>query len=142
MMGEARGEIDRLHIGLAERVGRWSLVAWVLATAGMVAVDARAAAGFALGGGVSLGLFTLHRALASMWMRPPRRRAARAWPWAVWLVKYPAVGTLLYVALMAEWVTPGWVCVGVGLVPAVATALALRALAVDRYRTRTPAEAG
>jgi hypothetical protein len=127
-----RGEVDRLHIGLAGKVERWSVLVLALAVAGALAVDRGAAAGIALGGGVSLGLFGLHRALVRSWLEPtPRRRRARIWFWSVWFVKWPALGLLVYGSVSRAWVTPLWLCVGVALVPGVTTALALRALLID-----------
>ncbi len=130
-----RGEVDRLHIGLAEKVERWSVLVLALAVAGALAVDRGAAAGIALGGGVSLGLFGLHRALVRSWLEPTRRRRrARICFWAVWFLKWPALGLLLYASISRAWVTPLWLCVGVGLVPGVTTALAARALLIDGWR--------
>lgn len=135
MSGEARGEVDRLPIGLMQRVERWSLTVLALAVAAAFAVDREAAAGIALGGVVSLGLFGLHRALVRSWLEPSwRGRRARVWFWSVWFLKWPALGVLLYVSLSRGWVAPLWLCVGVGLVPGVTTALALRALVIDGWR--------
>jgi len=54
--------------------------------------------------------------------------------WAVWLLKWPALGVLLYLAVTRHWVAVPWLCGGIGVVPAVTTALVVRALVVDRWR--------
>jgi len=136
------GEIDKLQIGLAERVARWSVAVWAAAAGGTILLDTRAACGIALGGGLSLGLFSLHRALIGAWARPERWRRRRAAFWMIWAVKWPAVATLLYFAVRGGWVSVGWLCAGVGLVPAVTTALVVRALVADGRRPRSAAEAG
>jgi hypothetical protein len=127
-------EVDRFHLGLVERVSRWSALVLVVACATALALDARAAAGIGFGGGLSLGMLTFYRGLANRWTRSRRRRAAGAFFWVLWFLKWPALGALLYIVLSRGWVTPGWLCMGAGLVPAVTTGLALKALAADGWR--------
>ena len=128
------GEVDRFHIGLVERVGRWSALALAIACSLLLALNPRAAASAALGGGLSLGILAFHRGLANRWRRPRRRRAAKVLFWVIWLLKWPALGVVLCAALSRGWVTPGWLCAGVGLIPAVTTLMALKALMADGWR--------
>ena len=138
MSGRGAGEVERLHLGLAQRVVGWSLAAWAVGTLGAAALGWLATAGFALGAALSLGLFSLHRALVVTCVRPERWRRRRVVFWLVWVVKWPALGTLLYIAVRGGWVAPAWLCAGVALVPAVATALALHAVIADGWRRRCP----
>ncbi len=128
--------------GLARSVGTWSLIAWLLVTAGLALADRSAAAGVACGGAASLGLFSLHRLLMPAWRHAQGRRKARRWLWAIWVVKWPLVGALLYLSLSVARAAPGWVCAGAGLVPAVATAMALRAAVWGQFRLRADTEGG
>jgi len=121
----AHNQTARLDLGLAERAGLWALALWLVATGGLLAVSASAAAGLALGGGLTLSSLALHLALARAWLRPPRRRWARGYLWAIWLVKWPAVGALLWFAVKSGWASPIWLCVGTGIVPLVATVMAV-----------------
>ena len=80
----------------------------------------------------------LHGALARGWRAslrgstaPNRRR--RAVLWAVWVLKWPVLGTVLWLALRNGWVSAGWLCVGVGLTPGVIVMMAAAA-AVGRRR--------
>jgi hypothetical protein len=131
-------EVDQLHISLIERVSRWALVVLVSAGGGLLVFSPKAAAGVAIGGGLSLGLLALHRALASRWLLSGRGRARRVAFWALWLLKWPCLCLLLYLALSRGWVAAGWLCAGAGLVPAVATGLALRAVLLDLGRGQQP----
>jgi hypothetical protein len=137
VIARSNGEVDRVHIVLLDRVGYWSFAVWALTTLGMIGIDHRAAAGVGLGGALSLGLLGLHAALLKAWMRSLRRRVVRIGLWAIWLVKWPALGGLLYWALSGGWVTPLWLCVGVGLVPAVTTGLVVWSLVADGWRNRS-----
>lgn len=121
--------VDRFHLGLVERVTRWSALALVAACAPLLGVDPRAAAGLALGGGISLGIVLFYRTLLAKCIGGVHRRRVRMVLWAVWLLKWPALGALLYLVISRAWVPVGWMCVGVVLVPAVATAMALKAAA-------------
>ncbi|GEM_PF-1378363 len=142
MNGRNRGEVERFHIGVAGRVARWSLAAWAAAMLGAIAAGPRAAAGMALGGALSLGLFSLHRVLVATCVRPEHWRKWRVVFWSVWVLKWPAVGTLLYLVVKGGWVSPMWLCAGVALVPGVATALAVRALIADGLRKNAVLDAG
>jgi hypothetical protein len=126
--------VDRLPVRLLERVVRWSALALASAVLGAAFVSSRAAVGLALGGAISLGSLALHWALVAAWVRPLRRRRAKVGFWAVWLVKWPLIGVALFLALKGGWVAPGWLCAGVGVVPAMATGLALKALLLDSCR--------
>ena len=139
----ARGatEIDRLPDRFVERVAGWSFVAWILSTGPMWLLNQEAGAGIAIGGGVSVGSLVLYRAVVNTWVQPLRRRATRVALWMSALIKWPVIGVLFYVALKSGWVSPGWLCVGVGLVPAMAVTLVLRAVIADAWRARTAAGA-
>ena len=54
--------------------------------------------------------------------------------WAIWAVKWPLLGALLYVIFKHGIASPIGVALGVGILPATATAIALRALLVDTWR--------
>jgi len=108
-------------------VAWWSLAVWLAAIVAALPAGAAAAGGIALGGGITLVSLALHLSLASQWGRPrQRRRSARIYLWFLWLAKWPLVGTALWYCLTRGMASPVWVCVGAAVVPAVATALALR----------------
>jgi len=127
------GQVDRLPVGLVERVGRWALASWLAATLGMLAVDRGAAASMAVGGAVSLGAFGFHWLVLKVLLRPGVSRLGRVGLWLVWLVKWPALGMVLWVAVKSSWMSLPWLCLGVGLVPAVTTALVVKTLAAERW---------
>lgn len=127
------GQVDRLPVGLVERVGRWALVSWLAATLGMLAVDRGAAASLALGGAVSLGSFGFHALVVKVLLRPGVSRLARVGLWLVWLLKWPALGVVLWVALQSSWMSLPWLCLGLGVVPAVTTALVVKSLAAGGW---------
>ncbi|MCJ7752237.1 MAG: hypothetical protein MUQ65_14315 [Armatimonadetes bacterium] len=127
-------KLDRTDLGTAERVGMWSAAVWSLAVLAALTAGPGRALGLAAGGGITLGFFALHLALARQWTAPTRRRSARIYLWFVWLVKWPACGTLLYLALTSGWADPIWLCLGAGIIPLVATAFALRMLLRGRAR--------
>lgn len=135
-------EVDRLPLGLLERVRRWALILLLPCVGALALLDRRAAAGVALGGAISLGSLALHEALLNLLMRPFRWRRVRNGFWLLWLIKWPLLGVALYLALSRGWVTPGWLCLGVGLVPLVATGLAAKAVLLDGWRSRTTAGGG
>lgn len=121
-------KLDRTGLGTAELVGMWSAVVWSLAVLAALGAGPGRALGLAAGGGITLGFFALHLALARQWIAPTRRGSARIYLWFVWLVKWPACGTLLYLALTSGRADPIWLCLGAGIVPLTATALALHML--------------
>jgi len=131
---------NRTDLRMAERVGVWSAVVWSLAVLATLGAGADKALGLAIGGGITLGFFVLHLALARQWIAPTRRRSARIYLWFVWLLKWPASGTLLYLALTSGWADPVWLCLGAGIVPLAATAVALSLL--PSTRTGGPAPQG
>ena len=127
-------ERDRMDLRLAERVGLWSAALWSLAVLAALGAGTAQAFGLAVGGGFTLGFLALHLALARQWIAPSRRRSARIYLWLVWLVKWPAAGTLLYLALKSGLADPIWLCLGAGVVPLVATVFAARMLVLGRAR--------
>lgn len=127
------GQVDRLPVGLVKRVGRWALVSWLAATLGLLAVDGGAAASLALGGAVSLGSFGFHGLVVSVLLRPGVSRLARVGLWLVWLAKWPVLGVGLWVALQSSWMSLLWLCLGLGVVPAVTTALVVKSLAAEKW---------
>ncbi|HUU55363.1 MAG TPA: hypothetical protein VMY87_10640 [Armatimonadota bacterium] len=127
-------KLDRTSLGTAQRVGMWSAVVWSLAALAALGAGPGRALGLAVGGGITLGFFALHLALARQWIAPARRRSARIYLWFVWLVKWPASGTLLYLALTSGYADPVWLCLGAGIVPLVATVFALQMLLRGRAR--------
>jgi len=112
-------------LGLVELVVRRALMVWALGMVCLLPISARAAAGVTVGGGISVGMVVLYRALVNTWVRPDRWRRGRFALLGVWLVKWPVVGALLYFAMKDWQVSPLWLCAGVGLVPAVVTAVAV-----------------
>ena len=109
-------------------MGMWAAALWFLAVIAALGVGADKALGVAIGGGITLGFFRLHLALARQWLAPTRRRSARIYLWFVWLLKWPISGTLLYLALTSGWADPIWLCLGAGVVPLAVTAVALTLL--------------
>jgi hypothetical protein len=100
---------------------------WAAAIIAAAPAGAAAATGVALGGGITLASLALHLSLAAQWRRRLQpRRSARIYLWFLWLAKWPLVGTALWYCLTRGVASPVWVCVGAAVVPAVATALALR----------------
>jgi len=118
----------------------WSAAVYSLAVLATLGAGADKALGLAIGGGITLGFFVLHLALARQWIAPTRRRSARIYLWFVWLLKWPASATLLYLALTSGWADPVWLCLGAGIVPLAATAVALSLL--PSTRTGGPAPQG
>jgi len=114
--------------GIVELVVRRALIVWGAGTLCLLAVGRGAALGMALGGAMSIGVLLLYRALVKAWVRPERWRKGRFVLVGVWLVKWPALGALLYFALTQWQVSALWLCVGVGLVPGITTAIVLWAL--------------
>jgi hypothetical protein len=130
----SKQKANRTDLRMAERVGMWSAAVWCLALLATLGAGADKALGFAIGGGITLGFFALHLALARQWMAPARRRSARIYLWLVWIVKWPAAATLLYLALTSGWADAIWLCLGAGTVPLVATAFAARTFMLGRAR--------
>ncbi|UCC68457.1 MAG: hypothetical protein JSV79_00540 [Armatimonadota bacterium] len=118
--------------GIVELVVRRALIVWAAGTLCLLAVGWGAALGLALGGAMSIGILLLYRALVKAWVRPNRWRKGRFVLAGIWLVKWPALGALLYFALTQWRVSALWLCVGVGLVPGITTAIALWALVKSR----------
>jgi len=127
-------EADSFHIGLFERVTRGSLLTAVGLTLGALLSGPKQALGAALGSAIGLLLFSLHRGLGSRMLRPQQKLVGLIGCWALWAAKWPVVGAILYLTLRSGMVSPGWLCIGVSIVPAVSVALAVRALAVDAWR--------
>ena len=127
-------KLDRTDLRLAERVGIWSAAVWSLAVLAALGVGTGEAFGLAVGGGFTLGFLALHLALARQWIAPTRRRSARVYLWLLWLVKWPAAATILYLALTSGWADPIWLCLGAGTVPLVATVFAARMFMLGRAR--------
>jgi hypothetical protein len=121
-------KLDRIDLGTAERVGIWSAAIWSLSVLAALPAGPDKALGLAAGGGIILGFFALHLALARQWTAHPRPRFARIYLWFIWLLKWPACGLLLYLAIASGRAHPIWLCLGAGIVPLVATTLALRML--------------
>jgi len=126
--------MDRLPTGLIGRMGAWGFVVLVLATLGAGLVERRLAVGVAIGGAVTLAMFGLHRALAPAMLASPGRRWLRTVFWAIWAVKWPLVGALLYIIFKRGLASPIGVALGVGILPAIATGFALRAFLADIWR--------
>jgi hypothetical protein len=124
------------NLGSVAKVGWWSLAVWSALVIGALVVGPTAAAGVALGGGMTLGFLALHLSLVRLWARPRRHWSARAYLWFLWLAKWPLVGTALWFCLKGGLVSPVWICAGAAIVPTVATLVAVRTLGV------TPSEGG
>ncbi len=133
-MSAPQTAMDRLPAGLIGRMGAWGFVVLVLATLVASLVERKLAVGVAIGGAVTLAMFGLHRALAPAMLASPRRRWLRVIFWAIWAVKWPLVGALLYLIFKHGIASPIGVALGVGILPAIATVLALRALLADIWR--------
>jgi hypothetical protein len=134
-----RGEVDRVHVGLVERVAGAAAVGWALLVVAAIPAGLRAVGGATLGGAISVGSLLLHLGLVRRRARW-RRRAADARLWAAWLAKWPVVAGVLYATLRGDLVSPLWLCLGIGLVPVAATALVVRAILADGRRLGTSVE--
>ena len=130
------------HFAFARGVARWSAAVWALGTAALLTFDRQAALGLAVGGGIGVSLFVVHWSLARMWRHPLGLRRARRWLWVILAVKWPVMGTLLYLAVSRAWAAPAWICVGAGVVPGVATILCFAGLLRARLRRPASAEVG
>ena len=97
-------------------------------------LGAKQALGAALGGVIGLLLLSLHRGLGSRMLQPGRKLIGLVGCWGLWAAKWPLLGVTLYLALRSDMVSPGWLCVGATVVPAVCVALALRAVAVEVWK--------
>ncbi len=124
----ARGKRAEVDLGLAAKAGWWSLAVWAAAVIGASLLGARAGVGVAVGGGIMIAFLGLHLALARLWGRPGRHWSARVYLWFLWVAKWPLIGTALWLCLKHGWASPVWVCVGVAIVPAVATVMGLMML--------------
>lgn len=129
------GEVDRFHIGLIGRLGRWTLVAAGLALAVAAPFGGRAVLGAASGAAIGFLLLGLNVRLLRRAAGPPRKLAGLIAHWALWTAKWPIVAIGLYFGLKSGRLAAGWLCVGVSLVPAMALLLALRAIALDAWRS-------
>lgn len=125
MNEKARAEAKKIDLRLAERAGFSALVLWLVAVGGMLSVSTRGAAGLLLGGGLTLSFLALHLALAKTWLRPGPRRWVRLYLWGIWLVKWPLVAGLLWFGIKTGWASPIGLCAGAGIIPLVATVMAL-----------------
>ncbi len=137
MSGGGR-ESDWADLRPARRVLVWSLLVWSGLALAALALGPRAAAGVAVGGGIVLGSFAIHMGLARAWLGSERRRRARFYLWALWLVKWPLIAAILYVSIRTGFASPLWVCVGTAVVPLMATATAIRTLRLLRPGQRSP----
>ncbi len=124
-------EMDSLHIGLARRVAIWAAGLWVSASLISALASRSLSLGLVVGGGAMLLMFEVYRWMASVILIPGRRRRSLALFWGVWLAKWPLVGGALYLALRGGAASPAGVALGFAIVPAVATAIVLRALVVE-----------
>ena len=130
-------QIDCFHLGLLERVLRGTLIAAGLSTAAALAVGPTASFGVAAGAVASLVFVALHRRVLAALVR---RQVEPGSPVIslIWLAKWPLVAVPLYYALKSGLIAGSWFCVGFSLMPAVAVALALRALCLDLYASAFP----
>jgi hypothetical protein len=134
-------EMDSLHVGLARRVAIWAAAVWVAASLIGFLVNRPLGLGLVAGGGVMLAMLEVYRRLASVILVPARRRRSLALFWGVWLAKWPIVGGALYFALRDGAASPLGVALGLGIVPAAATAIVLRTLLGESWRETTRAGA-
>jgi hypothetical protein len=127
-------EIDCFHLGLLERVLRWTLIAAAFSTVATLAVSPGAAFGLAAGAATSVFFVCLHR---RVFLSLLGRRSGGGRPIysLVWLAKWPILGVPLYYALKSGLIAGGWFCVGLTMVPAVAVVLALRAVGIDLWQS-------
>ncbi len=133
-------KVRETRIGLVELVVRRALAVWVVGTLCALPFDLGAAVGLALGGGLGIGSVLLYRGLARAWLRPERRRRGKYVLALLWVVKWPVLGGLLYVGLRFGQASPVWVCVGVGLVPAVVAGVGVWTLLVPDWDRKATLE--
>ena len=127
-------EIDRVHLGLTPRMARWGAASLVAAIVGTALGNHRLAVGLAVGGGITLALFQLHRVLVPAMLSSPTQPAWRALFWAVWALKLPLIGMVLYIAFRTDLADPVGVALGAGILPVIATVIAVRAALRDALR--------
>jgi hypothetical protein len=139
MSAQGTGELDA---DVLPRLARWALVLWAALLAVTLPFDRRAAAAIALGGAISLGSFQCYRMLVPAWVRRDRPRLARIGLPALSLVKWPVLWVVLSWAVRTQGLSVEWLCVGLGLIPAAVTALAISTVAADARRQRRLAGAG
>jgi len=134
---------ERLEAGFLGRVRRGAVLVCVLLAVGALVVDRSALRGVLLGGGISIGSLELYRLVANALLHPERHRRARMWLYLVWVVKWPALWVLLYWAMGDGGVSPESLCMGLGVVPAAVTVLAVGGVVVELRRDRmAPARPG
>ncbi|MFB3882069.1 MAG: hypothetical protein ACE149_12450 [Armatimonadota bacterium] len=121
--------VDQFHIGLVERLLRGTLVAAAVCAAAALWVGPSASLGVAAGAAASLLLISVYRPLSAVAAR--RRRLGLLALWAIWAAKWPVLGVPVYFGLKSGLIAGSWLCLGVGLLPAVAVLLALQAVATD-----------
>jgi len=130
------------RVVVVDLVLRWTLALWVLGTLVLLPIDLPGGLGLAIGGGLSVSVLALYRSFVRAWVRPDRWRKGRYLLIAIWLVKWPAIGALLYFGMRHWGASPAWVCLGVGLVPAVVTAVAACMALRPKWRERAVLEIG
>lgn len=128
MSAQGTGDLDA---GALPRVARWALALWAALLVVTLPCDRRAAAAIALGGAISLGSFQCYRVLVPAWVRRSRPRLARIGLPALSLAKWPVLWVMLSWAVGTQGLSAEWLCVGLGLIPAAVTALAISAVAVE-----------
>ncbi len=117
-------------------MGWWATALTVAGALGALLVDSRLGYGIAVGGGIALLLFAVYRVLAPAMLAAPTQRRPRVVFWLVWCAKWPVVAAALYVSFRHGAAAPAGVAVGAGILPAVATGMALRAVLADAWRSR------
>jgi hypothetical protein len=130
------GTIDRIHVGLVQRVTVLSAVLCLTSALAAGMRDRPLGLGIALGGGAILGLLGVYRWLAQGLLRPETQQRYRFLFWLVWTLKWPVVGGLLYLAYHSGAASAVGMIVGVSAVPAVAVAVVAWALLAQVWRRR------
>ncbi|NIM06099.1 MAG: hypothetical protein GTO55_07345 [Armatimonadetes bacterium] len=102
--------------GSLEAVPRIAVAVAVFASLAALPWGPKAAGGVAAGAGLGIASLLLLQSLVS---RACKAKRPKRWLWALWVVKFPILCTLLYFLIGREWVSPVGFCVGVGVVPLV-----------------------
>jgi hypothetical protein len=135
------GTIDRIHVGLVQRVTVLSAVLCLTSALAAGVRDRPLGLGIALGGGAILGLLGLYRWLAQGLLRPATQPRYRVLFWLVWTLKWPVIGGLFYLAYRSGAASAVGMVIGVSVVPAAAVATVVWALVAQLWR-RQPGTGG
>lgn len=141
MTAEAGEGFAENSLRFVTRIGTASAALWAAAILAALRYGPGAAAGIAIGGALTLASFALHVVLARHWLGQARP-SGRLYLWALWLIKWPTVGALLYFPVTSGLAPSFWLCVGAAIIPTTAIIFALPALLLAVTRRQAAGGAG